>query len=248
VVNVFGSLIAFSEEVSKALNITFTPFFFVILFGTTFIGLGLIAWNERDKAKRRRLFGEPFVIIKGIRQYQTRYDLPRLDCVFDEASKRILILGRALTHVAIYESQLVMEAAKGGKEVALYFLNPNSPFAKTETLNPATPDLKTQILTGLGAAKAARRAFPESYRGLVHIFTYDAEADGSYTILDAEGGDYLKGRWTKAERLQIEQPVKGRDVSHWGNQISTWKDNKGFIESRLKEFNNCMRSVVEETD
>ena len=73
---------------------------------------------------------------------------------------------------------------------------------------------------------------------------------GTYIILDPEMGsntiDYKKGGWTRAQRVQIEQPVKGRDISHSGNQISTWNENKEFIESQLKEFNNCMRNVVEQ--
>jgi hypothetical protein len=254
VVNVFGSLIAFSDQVSKALNITFTPFFFLILFGTTFIGLGLIAWNGRDKAERRRLFGEPFVTIKGVRQYQTRYDLPRLDFAFEQAKKRILILGRALNHTAMYDMQLVREAIKAEREVCLYFLSPESKLAESDTLNPSTPNFRQYIHLGLEAAENARRSYPEEYRSRLHIFTYDPEAEtvGTYIIFDPERAsdsvDYKIGGWTKAQRLQIEQPVKGRDISHSGNQISTWKDNKEFIKSQLEEFNNCMRNVVEHND
>ena len=157
-VYVFGSLIAFSEQVSNYLNIRFTSSFFGILFIATFVGLGLIAWNESDKTKRRKLFGEPLTVVKGIRKYETRYDLPRLDFVFSQANKRILILGRALTHIAIYDMQLLREATKAGTEVGLYFLSPESKLSLSDTLNPSTPNFKQYILLGLEAAKNARRA------------------------------------------------------------------------------------------
>ena len=256
VVNVFGSLIAFSDEVSKAVGIAFSPAFFLALVIVDFLGLGLIAWNGQAKATTRRLFGEPHIVSNGVREYETRYDLPRLNAVFEQSKKRILILGRALTYVSIYEMQLVREATKRGVDVAIYFLYPDSKLAESDTLNPSTPNFKQYIKLGLEAAQNAKNDFPEEYRKHFRIFTYDPQAEppGTYIIYDPDistkttdrdTDPYIKGGWTQAERLHIEQPVKGRDISHAGSRISTWKDNKKFIQSQLQEFNNCLRNVTE---
>lgn len=250
IVSTFGSLILAGEAISKSIGIS--------------IRLSLIFGNEKLKERRKRLFGEPHLDSNGVREYDSRYDLPRLDLVFGLAKKRMVFSGRALTHVTYFETQLVREAIKREVEVILYILSPDSKLAERDTLNAPTPDFKEQIQQSLKTARYAKASFPEEWRGRFRVFTYDphpVERIGTYIIVDPETEtsdssnpfdklppDYKKGEWVKAERLQVEQPIQGGDISHSKGQISTWKDNDKFVLSQLKEFNASLKNLVEQTD
>jgi len=150
--------------------------------------------------------------------------------------------------------QLIKEATRDGKEIALYFLDPNSEPAKRDSLNPATPNTKDEVLRSLESAKRVIKDFPDASRHRLHLFTYDAITPGAFVILDPQKGtpeiaplDYVEGGWKKAEWVQFEQATTGRDTGHWPNSISTWKDNERFVKHRLAEFNDCLKDVKDVT-
>ncbi len=229
------------------------PQYQLLLVLVGFIGVVVIVVNDYSKDKKRRLFGEPYAIQEGIRRYDTRYELPRLDYVFEHAKKRILILGNSLIKVTKFDMGLIEVAVRDGKEVALYFLDPESNLAKKEPIDPASVSSRRDILDGLKTAKEARQNFSESSRSRFHILTYDAENKGSCIIIDPQreseeaNADYKKGNWVKAEWVSFEQAVKATYTNQWKNSISTWKDNSKFITNRLGEFGNCLKNVVEQT-
>lgn len=263
----FGNFVYGTQTFLALFNIQVNPQnqpYYQYFFGLIgFAAVVVVVLNDIYQEKRKRLFGEPWVVSNGVREYKTRYDLPRLDRIFELAKKRILISGRALTYITYYQTQLVREAVKREVEIVIYILSADSHLAKGETLNPSTPNFPEQIELGLRAGKFARKSFPEEWRSRFRIFTYDPKADkiGSYIIIDPETEksdspnlfevtppDYRKGEWVKAERLHVEQQVQGRDVSHSEIQVSTWKDNNKFVTSQLKEFNASLKNIVEVTD
>ena len=129
---VFGSLILAADFFSKQLTelgIVPVPAFLeaiVIIFGL--FGFAFIAWGNMDRLHRNAMFGEPTSEAEGVRYYENRYLLPKLHDIM-ERSTTIEFLGWTLTHVAVFDYNLVERMVRKNKAVTMYFMNPKSEFA-----------------------------------------------------------------------------------------------------------------------
>ena len=253
VVNVFGSLIAFSEQVSKSVGITFSPLFFLILLAATFIGTGLIAWNERDKATRRKLldaklaetkklFGEPDGNRGAVRTYSKRYLLPRLYEVAEQA-EAVTILGKNCFYWAIIDPDSVKKILNSNKSVTMLMVDPSSAHASEGSDEHVHNGEEVQFMVNI-AFRELRKLRDEWEATRVGL-----QKESKLVLKTFKGANHLSfvifDEGKPSARIQTETHSASRGSGSRNNEIVLSKDDQLEYDMAYAEFLKIARGAEE---